>query len=161
MSPILFELSLDLPIAAMHNVSDHLFASLEEVACQIVPCKLLKITWLRLVSGFSEYFPRERSALVWNERCAIYPAVFFGKNPNWFAILRGPIHHILIVQDVRYHVSIPLGLFPDTSNCGLRMRGNAGNVFPATNFKKNHYLAIPACITARASHTCGVACRER
>ena len=27
--------------------------------------------------------------------------------------------------------------------------GNAGNVFPVTNFKGNRYLAIPACITTR------------
>ena len=31
--------------------------------------------------------------------------------------------------------------------------GNAGNDFPATDFKGNRYLAIPACITARASRT--------
>ena len=29
--------------------------------------------------------------------------------------------------------------------------GNAGNVFPVTDFKGNHQLAIPACIAARAS----------
>ena len=38
---------------------------------------------------------------------------------------------------------------------------NAGNVFLATDFKGNHYLAIPACITARASRTCRDACRDR
>ena len=32
--------------------------------------------------------------------------------------------------------------------------GNAGNVFPATDFKGNRKLAIPACITARACRTC-------
>ena len=39
--------------------------------------------------------------------------------------------------------------------------GNAGNVFLATNFKGNRWLAIPACITARASCTCRDACRDR
>ena len=39
--------------------------------------------------------------------------------------------------------------------------GNAGNVFPATNFKGNRYPVIPACITARASRTCRDACRGR
>ena len=39
--------------------------------------------------------------------------------------------------------------------------GNAGNVFPATDFKGNRFLAIPACITARASRTCRDACRDR
>ena len=33
---------------------------------------------------------------------------------------------------------------------GCACVGNAGNVFPATAFKGNHGLAIPACITARA-----------
>ena len=32
--------------------------------------------------------------------------------------------------------------------------GNAGNVFPATDFKGNHKFAIAACIKARASRTC-------
>ena len=39
--------------------------------------------------------------------------------------------------------------------------GNARNDFPATDFKGNRYLAIPACITARASRTCRDACRDR
>ena len=30
-----------------------------------------------------------------------------------------------------------MGLLPDTLNCVLRMPGNAGNVFPATDFKGN------------------------
>ena len=41
---------------------------------------------------------------------------------------------------------------------------NAGNVFPATpatDFKGNCYLVIPACITARASRTFRDACRGR
>ena len=36
----------------------------------------------------------------------------------------------------------------------------AGNVFPTTEFKWNRQLAIPACITARASRTCHDACRD-
>ena len=39
--------------------------------------------------------------------------------------------------------------------------GNVGNVFPATDVKGNSYLAIPACITARASRTCRDSCRDR
>ena len=39
--------------------------------------------------------------------------------------------------------------------------GNAGNVFPATDFKGNRQLAIPACILARAWCTCRDACRNR
>ena len=34
---------------------------------------------------------------------------------------------------------------------GCACAGNAGNVFLATNFKGNRWLAIPACITPRAS----------
>ena len=37
--------------------------------------------------------------------------------------------------------------------------GNAGNDFPA-DFKGNSWLAIPACITARASRTCRDECRD-
>ena len=37
---------------------------------------------------------------------------------------------------------------------GYACAGNAGNVFPATDFKGNRHLAIPACITERASRTC-------
>ena len=42
---------------------------------------------------------------------------------------------------------------------GCACARNAGNVFPATDFKGNRKLAIPACITARASRTCRDACR--
>ena len=44
---------------------------------------------------------------------------------------------------------------------GCACAGNARNVFLATDFKGNRQLAIPACITARVSHTCRNACRER
>ena len=44
---------------------------------------------------------------------------------------------------------------------GCVCTGNAGNVFLATDFKGNRWLAIPACITARASRTCRDACRDR
>ena len=37
---------------------------------------------------------------------------------------------------------------------GCACAGNAGNDFPATHFKGNHQLVVPACITARASRTC-------
>ena len=43
---------------------------------------------------------------------------------------------------------------------GCACAGNAGNVFPATDFRGNRWLAIPACITARASRTCRDACRD-
>ena len=39
--------------------------------------------------------------------------------------------------------------------------GNAGNVFPATDFKRNRGLATPTCFTARAWRTCRDACRDR
>ena len=39
--------------------------------------------------------------------------------------------------------------------------GNAGNLFPTTDFKGNRQLVIPACITARASRTFRDACRDR
>ena len=44
---------------------------------------------------------------------------------------------------------------------GCACTGNAGSVFPATDFKGDRQLVIPACITARASRTCRDACRHR
>ena len=44
---------------------------------------------------------------------------------------------------------------------GCAYAGNSGNVFPATDFNGNRQLAIPACITARASRSCRDACRDR
>ena len=44
---------------------------------------------------------------------------------------------------------------------GCACAGNAGSVFPATDFKGNCQIATPACITARTSRTCRDACRER
>ena len=45
---------------------------------------------------------------------------------------------------------ITMGLLPDTYNCGLRMRREWRERFPATNFKGKRKSAIPTCITARA-----------
>ena len=39
--------------------------------------------------------------------------------------------------------------------------GMPGTFSPAADFKGNRLLAIPACITARASRTCHDACRDR
>ena len=52
------------------------------------------------------------------------------------------------------------GLLPDTQYCGLRMRRECRNVFSATDSKGNRELAIPTCITARASCTCRDACPD-
>ena len=49
-----------------------------------------------------------------------------------------------------------MGLLPDTWNCGLRMRRECRERFP-----RHSGLAIPTCITARASRTCRDACRDR
>ena len=53
-----------------------------------------------------------------------------------------------------------MGLLPDTQTCGLRMRQECRERFLATDFKGNRELAIPACITARASRMCRDACRD-
>ena len=55
---------------------------------------------------------------------------------------------------MRYEIWPPMGLIPDTQNCGCACARNAGNVFPATDFQGNRYLAPPACITARALRMC-------
>ena len=39
--------------------------------------------------------------------------------------------------------------------------GMPGTFSPAADFKGNRWLAIPACIMSRASHTCRDACRDR
>ena len=39
--------------------------------------------------------------------------------------------------------------------------GMPGTFSPAANFRGNYYIAIPACITARAWRTCRDACRDR
>ena len=44
---------------------------------------------------------------------------------------------------------------------GCASAENAGNVFPATDFKGNRQLAIPVCLTVRAWRTCRDACRDR
>ena len=44
---------------------------------------------------------------------------------------------------------------------GCACAGNAGNVFHVTDFKGDRWLAIPACITVRASRTCRDVCRDR
>ena len=45
-----------------------------------------------------------------------------------------------------------MGLLPDTQSCELRMRLEC--------FPRHPGLAMPTCITARASHTCRDACRD-
>ena len=52
----------------------------------------------------------------------------------------------------------PMGLLPNTSNCGCACAGNAGNVFSATAGKQKK---MPTCITACAWRTCRDACRDR
>ena len=49
-----------------------------------------------------------------------------------------------------------MGLLPDTQNCGLSMHRECQGHFP-----RHCGLAIPTCITARASRMCRVACRDR
>ena len=49
-----------------------------------------------------------------------------------------------------------VGLLPDIWNCGLPMRRECRERFP-----HHRGLAIPACISARASRTCRDVCRDR
>ena len=48
-----------------------------------------------------------------------------------------------------------MGLLPGAQNCGLRMRRECRESFP-----RHHGLAIPTCITARASRSYRDACRD-
>ena len=51
-----------------------------------------------------------------------------------------------------------MGPLPDTQNCGFRMRRRREC---RERVPRQRGLAIPTCITARASHTCREACRDR
>ena len=75
----------------------------------------------------------------------------------------------LICQQKRRYAPRPLTYLRSSRMASCQTRkiascacaGNAGNVFPATDFKRNRLLAIPACITARASRTCRDSCPDR
>ena len=56
--------------------------------------------------------------------------------------------------------STPWASYQIRKIAGCACAGNAGNVSPAAEFKGKRELAIPACITARASRTCRDACRD-
>ena len=61
-------------------------------------------------------------------------------------------------------LSLPSWHGPLTRYVKLRIAhapGMPGTFSPTADFKGNRYLAIPACITARASRTCRDACRDR
>ena len=66
-----------------------------------------------------------------------------------------------LVSDAYWCITLSWASYQIRKIVGCACAGNAGNVFPATNFKWNRYLAIPACITARASRTCRDACWDR
>ena len=71
-----------------------------------------------------------------------------------------------VYPDSRYKISIEphrdragwrhMGLLPHAQNCGLRMRRECRE-----RSHRHRRLAIPTCITARASRTCRDACRDR
>ena len=66
------------------------------------------------------------------------------------------IPHIFLITGI-YHLSRtwPWTSYQIRKIAGCACTGNSGNVFPATDFKGNRLLAIPACITARASRMSG------
>ena len=87
-------------------------------------------------------------------RLVIIPHIICGRN-YWSIPKRQRLHHevwewIIITS----HTSWASCQIRKIAGCACA--GNAGNVFP-------HYrgLAIPTCITARASRTCRDACRDR
>ena len=77
------------------------------------------------------------------------------KNVWWWHCLK------MYVQHLSMKAILPWASYQIRNIAGCTCAGNAGNVFPATNFKGNHSIAIPACITARVSCTCRDACRDR
>ena len=73
----------------------------------------------------------------------------------WLLLSRDLYCHELLV------CATQLSSFQVRTIVGRACAGNAGNIFPATDFQGSHLLAIPACIKARASRTCRDACRVR
>ena len=63
--------------------------------------------------------------------------------------------HICVTRPIWVNTGT-MGLLPDTLNYGLRMLREFWDRFP-----RQHGLAIPTCITARAWRTCREACRDR
>ena len=61
----------------------------------------------------------------------------------------------------RMEIVYPWAFYQICKIAGWACVGNAGNLFPATDYKGKRWLTIPACITARAWRTCCDACRDR
>ena len=55
----------------------------------------------------------------------------------------------------------PMGLLPDTLNCGLCMRRECRQRFPGHRLQKKPLVCAPTCITTRAWRTYCDACRDR
>ena len=68
---------------------------------------------------------------------------------------RVPLYVLFLPQSWCMHYPA-MDLLPDTKNCGLCMRRECRECFP-----RHCGLAIPTCITARASRTCRDVCRDR
>ena len=65
---------------------------------------------------------------------------------KWFNVRRWRTSIGLITS--LHHILYPWASYPVHKISGRACAGNDGNVFPATVFKENRELAIPACITA-------------
>ena len=146
------------------------------LSCLVLPCLVLSCTvwsglvWSDLILSYLIFAANQRASH--RNRVLTDPR-------NWMCQL--PIQelfHVLCSQCVSYifvqfkiahftlynplHVFITSwALYQIRKIAGCVCAGNAGNVFPATDFKGNRQFAIPACITARASRTCRDACRNR
>ena len=74
-----------------------------------------------------------------------------------------PVLYVLKRPDMAVHGRAPpWASYQIRKIAGWTCAGNAGDVFPTTDFKGNRLLAIPACFTARALYrTCRDACRDR
>ena len=115
------------------------------VRAQMKETPQLRITGLCENSSVTGEFPTQRDSdaenvsIWWRHR----------ELPRWESHNMSPIATSIVWKRLRWasnHIS---------KNAGCACAGNAGNFFPATDFKGNRGLAIPACITARD------ACRDR
>ena len=104
--------------------------------------------------------------------------ICWGSRKQWYFVCETLWNHFVLIScwpwddqmnepKSMYIIISSIFLLVQWASCQIRKIAgcacarNDGNVFPATDFKENRLLTIPACIPARASRTCRDACRDR
>ena len=107
------------------------------------------MAWWTLVYGLVLVFPAARSRSIPGGSRLIPGGIVLPEPPS--SSRRGTGDY-----PGNHHPCVSMGLLPDTQNYGLLMLRECRKRFP-----RHCGLAIPTCITARASRTCRDACRDR